>query len=106
MVIKDGDWELVKWDGSTGRTVWRYCDGRATHYRTDYPVQSILDANAGHLNDSQNQRFGDGKRVASIPLNLFYEQLHEAQLQGDGEYISRWLNDPDHRGFRTFRGHI
>jgi hypothetical protein len=69
-------------------------------------VQSLVDDNAALLNASQGRRFGEGQRVASIPLNLFYDQLHEAQMQGDENYISRWLNDGDNRAFRTFEGTI
>lgn len=105
-MIKDGDWELFDYDFQTGRSVWRYFDGAATHYRTDYPVQSLIDENAAHFNDSSHRRFGDGRRVASIPLNVFYDQLHEAQAQGDDRFISRWLNDGDHRAFRTFGGTV
>ena len=106
MQIKDGDWELFKHDPFTGRTVWRYFDGTATHFRTDYPVQSLVDENAALLNESGGKRFGEGQRVASVPLNVFYDQLHEAQVQGDEDYISRWLNDSDNRAFRTFEGNI
>lgn len=106
MQIKDGDWTLVDHDLATGRTVWRYFDGAATHFRTDYPVQSLIDQNAELANESQGQRFGEGQRVASIPLNIFHEQLHEAQVQGDEEYISRWLNNSDNRAFRTFEGNL
>ena len=106
MQVKDGDWTLVDYDPVTGRTMWRYFDGAATHFRTDYPVQSLVDDNAALLNASQGRRFGEGQRVASIPLNLFYDKLHEAHMQGDENYISRWLNDGDNRAFRTFEGTI
>lgn len=104
MPIKDGDWELVDHDFTTGRTVWRYFDGAATHFRTDYPVQSLIEDNAALFKDSSGKRFGNGQRVASIPLNIFYDQLHEAHRQGDDRYVSRWLNDSDNRAFRTFEG--
>jgi len=106
MQIKDGDWTLVDHDPATGRTVWRYFDGAATHFRTDYPVQSLVDENAALFNESGGKRFGEGQRVASIPLNVFYDQLHEAQVQGDENHISRWLNDGDNRAFRTFEGNV
>ncbi|MDC9701526.1 MAG: hypothetical protein PSN37_04810 [Alphaproteobacteria bacterium] len=104
--LKDGQWELMAHDPQTGRTVWCCCDGSATHFRTDYPVETLIEENTVSFNDSQGHRFRDGQRIASIPLNLFYEQLHEAQIQGDQHFISRWLNDAEHRKFRTFRGHV
>ena len=57
-------------------------------------------------NDSQNKRHGDWSRIASIPLNIYHEQLAEAQSQKDEKYMSKWLNDPDNRAFRTFGGTV
>ena len=105
MAIKDGDWELFDYDVRSGRSVWRYFDGAVTHFRTDYPVGSLIEANAQQRN-AASERFGEGKRVASIPLSLFYDQLAQAQAQGDDRYMSRWLNDGDHRAFRTFEGKV
>ena len=73
MRVRDGDWELVDYDHATGRSVWTYFDGVMQHYRTDYPVESIVKDNTALLNDSTGQKFGEGKRVASIPLNLFFD---------------------------------
>lgn len=106
MTIRDGDWELFDYDFRTGRSVWRFFDGAATHFRTDYPVDDILRDNRADFNESNGARFGDGRRVASIPLNIFYEQLHEAHCQDDEAFVSRWLNDPDNRAFRTFEGTV
>lgn len=106
MQVKDGDWTLVDWDATSGRSVWSYFDGAQTHYRTDYPVENIVKDNQAFLADSQGQKFGDGKRVASIPLNIFYDQLGEAAADGDDKFLSKWLNDSDNRAFRTFEGRL
>ena len=82
MAIKDGDWELFDYDYRSGRSVWHYFDGAVTHFRTDYPVGSLIEANACARGEAA-QRFGEGKRVASVPLSLFYDQLAQAQAQGD-----------------------
>ncbi|MEG9884918.1 MAG: hypothetical protein V6Z86_10025 [Hyphomicrobiales bacterium] len=105
MAITDGDWELFDYDFRSGRSVWRYFDGAATHFRTDYPLGPLIEANACARNDA-TKRFGEGKRVASVPLSLFYDQLAQAQAQGDDRYMSRWLNDDDHRAFKTFGGKL
>lgn len=105
-MVKDGDWELVDHNQASGRMVWRMVKDGQIHFRTDYPVDAVIDENEKAFNASLHQRFGDGQRIASIPLNIFYEQLHEAQMQGDDKYLSRWLNDPDNRAFRTFRGRV
>jgi len=106
MVIKDGNWELLEHDHRTGRTVWVWFDGEKTHYRTDYPVDNILKDNATAKAEMAGQRWGDGKRVASIPLNVFHDQLAEASKQDDDKYLSKWLNDSDNAKFRTFGGRV
>ena len=104
MKIKDGQWELINYDPHSGRTIWKCQDGNKTHIRTDYPVENLIKQNQCHRNQSDGQRFGNGKRIASIPLNVFQQKLQDAHAQGDSKYISRWLNDSDNKAFRTFRG--
>ena len=106
MRIQDGGWTLAGYDAPTGRSLWRCDDGGRTHYRIDYPVDDLIKENACAFNESAGERFGGGRCIASVPLNLFFEQLQEAQSQGDERYLARWLNDPDNRAFRTFRGRV
>ena len=106
MKITDGEWELFSHDQKLGRTVWYCFDGQQNHYRIDQQVDDVLKANAEERHDHQGARWGDGRRVASIPLNVYYDKLAEAQLQGDDNYLNRWLNDPDNRAFRTFEGNL
>lgn len=107
MTIRDENgWELFNHEPQTGRTVWRYFDGEATHFRTDYPVDKILDANKADQADLAGKKWGDGQRVASIPLNVYFEQLNEASRQGDDKYLSRWLNDSDNAAFRVKEGRV
>lgn len=73
---------------------------------TETLVDPLLDQNARDLNDSLGKRFGDGVRAASIPLDIYFRELVPAKKQGDDKYIRRWLNDPDHEKFRTFRGKL
>ena len=105
--VMDGGWELIDRDPRTGRTVWMYRDGAATHFRTDYPVRSLIEANAAARAAERGARAeGIGRRVASVPLNVFYDRLHAAQIQGDARHVARWLNDADHRAFRTAAGRV
>jgi hypothetical protein len=77
---------------------------RRTEHKT---TAQLLDQNARALNDSMGQRWGDGKVVASIPLNLFYASgVAEATRQKDKRFLSKWLNDADHAKFRTFGGKV
>lgn len=105
-MIKDGDWELFSHDPKLGRTVWRYFDGKGLHFRTDYQVDRTLELNKQAFNESQGARWNEGRRVASIPLNIYYDQLEEAQSQNDEKYLSKWLNNGDNRRFRTFEGDV
>lgn len=106
-VIRDGDWRLYDYDYQTGRSQWimHNPDGSFT-MRTDYPVDKLIEQNRMELNESNGKRWGDGRRVASIPLNIYHEQLAEASHQQDDQYLSKWLNDSDHRAFRTFEGKV
>ena len=109
MVIRDGDWRLFDYDFQSGRAVWMLEDGNKTIFRTDYPMQATLAENEAVRNAADRAWRGDWHRVASIPLNIFFDQdlgLAEAQRQGDDKYLSRWLNDGDNRAFRTKEGNV
>lgn len=106
MKIRDGQWALVEHDLFTGRSIWSYFDGQRTVYRIDYPVAETLKRNAEARNAATGQRWGDGQRIASIPANVFHDQLGEANRQNDDRYIAKWLNDSDNAAFRTFEGKI
>lgn len=103
--IRDGDWILFDSDIKLGRHVWvRYNPDGSTTYRTDYEVQPTIDANTAHRNMVSDGWKGDYHKVASIPLNVYWDQLAEASRQDDQKYISKWLNDSDHSAWRTKRG--
>ena len=105
--IKDGEWTLFDWDALTGRSVWYLEDGNKTHWRTDYPVESTLSENTAVRNIAQKAWTGDYHRVASIPLNVAYDSgMVDASSQNDTKYMSKWLNDPDNRGWRTKEGKV
>lgn len=107
MKIKDGDWTLFDYDVKSGRQVWMIenPDGTTT-FRTDYPVQPTIDLNAAQRNLAQPGWKGDYHHVASIPLNVYWDQLAAASQQKDNAYISRWLNDSDNRAWRTKEGRV
>lgn len=107
MKIKDGGWSLYDYDIQSGRQVWvmHHDDGRMT-FRTDYPVQPTIDQNTAQRNIAQDGWKGDYHQIASIPLNVFHEQLAAASLQGDDAYVSRWLNNSDNRAWRTKTGRV
>lgn len=102
MRYRDGDWELFEYDFQTKRQVWlrRNADGTDT-YRTDYHVDEVLAANHDARMESHGQRFGDWRRIASVPIAKHFSDLAEAQMQRDDGYIDKWLNE--NSAFKTFR---
>lgn len=106
-VITDGDWRLFDYDIATERQTWvlHHGDGSMT-FRTDYPVDTTIDVNTAQRNLARPDWRGDYHLVASIPPNIYHEQLHEAQRQKDDKFISRWLNDSDNAAWRTKEGRV
>lgn len=107
MIVRDGDWTLYDCDLKLGRQVWsrKNADGSTT-FRTDYAVQPTIDINQAQRNLSQKGWAGDYHHVASVPLNIFHEQIAEASKQDDKAYLSKWLNDSDNRAWRTKEGRV
>lgn len=107
MRYRDGDWELFDYDIKTGRQVWSYDhgDGRVT-YRTDYPVDPVIDENTAMRNMASSGWAGDYHKVASVPLNIFHDKIAPALDQQDEKYVSRWLNDADNAAWRTKEGRV
>lgn len=107
MTITDNGWVLVDWDAATGRSVWSLTDGQQTHYRFDYPVENTIKLNAESRAEFAGQRYGDWSRLASVPLNVAYDSgLVEAMNEHDDKFVSRYLNDPDNRAWRTREGSV
>lgn len=105
-MIKDGDFRLIDWDPHSGRTVWAMFNGKETVIRTDYPVDATIAENEAIRKEAGKAWKGDWNRIASVPLNVYYDQLHAAEQQNDHKYVKRWLNDVDNRAFRTTEGKV
>jgi hypothetical protein len=73
-------------------------------------IQADLEGTLSHNKEletnSNGQKFGDGQIVASIPMPVFDHHLADAVANKDRKFIKRFLNNPDFKGFRTFRGRI
>lgn len=105
--VRDGAFHLLDYDPATGRSVWWMLDEDGNDiFRYDMPADVIVDGNTAIRNQMAGQRWGEGRRVASVPLPLYYDALDEAFLQGDQSYIKKWLNDSDNRAWRTFEGRV
>lgn len=99
------DWKVFSRDPDG--TVTYFLDlGDSWVLRTETPVDDLIANNAAQFNASDGKRWGDGKVVARLPLNLFYDKLAEPMKQRDQEYLKRFLNDADNRAYRTFKGNV
>lgn len=107
MMIRDGDWTLFDSDIKLGRHVWvRTNEDGSRTFRTDYDVSATIDTNSAQRNLAQAGWAGDYHHVASVPLNVYWDQLAEASKQNDEKYISKWLNDSDNRAWRCKEGNV
>lgn len=104
-----GDWELYEVTPDYRRyRLWINEDSFIQ--RTEYLASDeLLEANRQEYNDSDGKRWGDGKVVARIPLNVLFSpehQIAEKLREGDTEHLKWWLNRSENRPFRTFKGTI
>jgi hypothetical protein len=106
-----GEWEVFEITPDYRRSrIWldperTKCVVRTEHLASD----DLIAANQQSLHESQGQRFGDGKIVGRIPMNMLYSPKYQiaAKLkEGDKDHIKWILNSEDFRPFRTFRGRI
>lgn len=102
-----GDWYLMDDDPYLGVRRWGLEVEEGTIVRTEYyAANTFMEANVQQRNAVAGQRFGDFRHVASIPLHIWAREIAPRQKAGDKKSIRKWLNDSDHRAFRTFGGDV
>jgi hypothetical protein len=102
-----GEWVLVDDTPDFRRYELELDDGNVIRRTEHKHTAQMLDENQRQANDSLGQRFGDGKIVGRVPLNVYYASgLAEATREKDTKWIKRFWNDGDNRRFRTFRGNV
>lgn len=108
--IPDDQWE---YEGTSS-------DGLRVHYihwvdrekgiafrKTENLAESaLLEQNRQSFDESQSKRFGDGKVIARVPLNVFYRDFAKRLKEGDDDFVKHWLNSDQNRPYRTFRGRV
>lgn len=108
--IPDDQWEFECFSSDGLRRHYVYWVDKANGVgfrKTENLVEDeLIAANQQMFNDSQTQRFGDGKIVGRIPLNVFYRDFAKRLKEGDEDFTRWWLNHSDNRPFRTFRGRV
>jgi hypothetical protein len=107
----DGRWMLLSEDPEIGQRRWIMADPDVPnkwHVRTEtWATSLIAEDNERERNASAGQRFGNRRKVASIPMNVLYgKELLEAHRADDQPYIRKFLNKPENRWMRTFEGTI
>lgn len=104
--IRDGAWKLFRHDPLYRRTIWVMHDhGGQMHFRIDYEIEGLLEANKQAYNEAPNDWAGEYlHHIARIPLNLWYDELE--QMRDDPKQLDLFLNNPDNRAFRTKKGHV
>lgn len=104
----DASWRLLDFDPATGKTAWMKLedDGATLKVRTAMPVDDLLEENAALRQMDSGNWTGDMHLVSRVPMHIWQRELAPAVQQEDEKYISRWLNDPDHRKFRTKGGRV
>lgn len=108
--IPDDAWELVEVteDFVQHRAVLeRYADGTVTYVYRKKPreLTTMLENNRRLYDESSSKRFGDGRIVGRIPMNVLYQNVHRLR-DGDKDWLKWFLNHPDHKMYRTFRGRV
>ena len=110
--IPEDAWELVEVTEDFVRhraPLERYADGNVLYvYRTKpRDLTGLLEDNRRLYDESSSKRFGDGRIVGRIPLNVLYQPENLQRLRdGDQDWLKWFLNNPDNRAYRTFRGKI
>lgn len=108
--IPDHLWEFdgVSSDGLRRHYVYWMDREKGLGFRkTENIVEDELIAqNQESLNDSHGKRFGDGKIIGRVPMNVFYRDFAARLKEGDEDFVKWWLNHSDNRPYRTFRGRV
>jgi len=92
-------------------TYFHELDETTVALETVQDVGPIIEQNKRDLNNVDNHRFGDIKRVASIPIVILLQLVQQGILNPkfgiiDEKRMNAWLNDPENRYFRTFPGNV
>ncbi len=109
----DGDWRLIDWDPYQRISQWQIIETNSDsslniRIRTvQHDVDKLLDANTVERNAMAGQRWGDGRKVASVPIPIAEELgLMDAWANKDQAFVNKKLNDGDFKALRTFEGNL
>jgi hypothetical protein len=92
----------------TGTTTYHDYDASSNEaiITTSQDVTDIIESNKAQYNDiDERARYGDMAKVASIPMNIYFD-LKKRGILNDQKKMKQWLNDPDNKYFRTRPGRV
>jgi len=94
-------------DPTSGTTEFFHYDPKTDDFtiETRQECDDLVEENRRAFNDAGGTWKGDMHRVASIPMNLYFE-LQKRGITQDPKKLRAWLNDPDNRYFRTRPGKV
>jgi hypothetical protein len=97
---------ILDYDPSTRTKTTFHYDWKTndTIFESTQDAQPFLEDNQVWRNHITQDRKSDFRRVASIPLNVFYSIPRE--IRQDGKALRRWLNNPDNAAFKTWNGTV
>lgn len=105
--IPDHLWELDGVSDDGLRRYYSFTDPASgvTIRKTENVIEvPILELNRQMWNDSDGQRWGDGKVAARVPLNVYFDQIAPRRREGDNDFMKWFLNRDENRKYRTFKG--
>lgn len=112
--IPDDAWKLIEVTEDFHRyeaPLERLANGDVVYVRKTVPrgLVAFLEDNKRSFDESQGKRFGDGKIVGRIPLNVLFDpklQIAEKIREGDRDHMKWFLNSEAALPYRRFRGKV
>lgn len=97
---------VLEYDPATRTTTTFHWDWKSdtTCLSKSQDVEPLLESNHVWRNHIDQDRKADFRKVASIPLNVYYNIPLE--IRQDSKALRRWLNDPDNAVFKTWNGTV
>ena len=99
---------MLDYDPVTGISRYFHWDAvnRQFTIETVNDVEDRVEMNKAHYaGTDERARYGEGQRVASIPLPIYFDLKRQGILDDDKKFRA-WLNDPANRHFRTRPGRV
>jgi hypothetical protein len=106
-MIPDNAWTFRRYSDDGQYRIWTYTDTSldiTIEKKEPLYANEILKLNQERLKESEGKRWGDGRVVASIPLNVYFKEF--AGRHNDPEFADWFLNNSENRHYRTFKGRI